>query len=464
MEFEDQDLHRFLEAYRREYPDDVLEVGERLPDGQDVTALAFELWARGRAPIIQCRVQGVEVPIVTNLFASRERLSRILGTRPGELHRTFAEKASRALPPRVVGDGPVLAVREDDVDLTRFPMIRHFEQDAGPYLTSAVVIAEDPEGRGANASYHRCMLASPTSLATSLHSRGHLWRYLQAAAERRQVLPVAVVVGGHPLFLLACAARVGIEVDERAIAGGLFGRPLDVVPTPRYRIGVPASSDYVLEGFIDPEAFAPEGPFGEFSGYASARSTNNLITVETVLRREDPLLLDIVSGHSPDHLNLGRLPREADLLARLQERYPEVVALHFPPSGTHFHCYVSVRPRVPGLARQVLLALLGLDPYVKLAVAVDDDVDPTDEAQVLWAVATRFQADRDLLVVSGVPGSLLDPSAEGGRTARMGLDATRGPGFEGQRVSLPEASVRRARRLLGGEPAEAGSPAAPTVI
>jgi 2,5-furandicarboxylate decarboxylase 1 len=450
-----QDLHEFLRGYSESHPDDVLIVADRLSSDQAVTALAFELHARGRAPVLVCSdVEGLGMPLATNVFASRERVARILDTDVASIHQTFFAAAANRIPPKDVGEGPVLDERldEGEIDLRSLPMIRHLEQDRAPYWTSAIVLARDPNGGSMNASYHRCMISSPAdppTLATSLHSRGHLWRFLSRAADRGESLPVAVVLGGHPLFMLASSARTGMEVDEREIAGGLFGDPLEVVPTPRYGIGVPATSDLVLEGVIDPRVRAEEGPFGEYSGYASARSTNNLIEVETVLRRKDPMLLDVVSGHSPDHLNLGRIPRESELLMRIRERYPEVEAIHYPSSGTHFHCYVSMQARVPGQPRQVLLALLGMDPYLKMAVAVDNDIDVRREEEVLWAVATRFQADRDLFVISGVPGSLLDPSSDQGRTSRLAIDATRKAGFEGERVTLSAEAVETALRILG---------------
>src|SRR5262249_50727103 len=151
------------------------------------------------------------------------------------------------------------------------------------------------------------------------------------------------------------------------------------------------------------------------------------------------------------HLNLGRIPREADLVAQLQARFPDVVALRYPPSGTHFHCVVALRRgAATGLARQVLVALLGLDPYVKLAIAVDDDVDVRRDDEVQWAVATRFQADRDVIVVPEMPGSMLDPSSAMGITTRMALDATTPPGFDGVRISLSERAVSTARAVLDG--------------
>ncbi len=125
-------------------------------------------------------------------------------------------------------------------DLHDLPLITHFETDRAPYITSGIVVAEDPNGVG-NLSYHRAMVHSSSELATSLHSRGDLWRLLQGAGERGEVLPVAMVVGGHPLFMLGAAARVPITVDERQVAGGLFGEPLQVVRTPLHGIQVPAT-------------------------------------------------------------------------------------------------------------------------------------------------------------------------------------------------------------------------------
>ncbi|HEY7280255.1 MAG TPA: UbiD family decarboxylase [Actinomycetota bacterium] len=446
-----QDVRIFLEDYRARFPEDVLEIEEELDPDQDVTAIAMELESRGRAPLLVCpSVRGLSVPVVTNVFASRARVARLLGTTPAGLHDAYVAASARMERPRVVDDGPVMEVTEEGegVDLRRIPMLTHFADDRGPYLTSAIVVAEDPATGVGNLSYHRSVLASPTTLATSLHSRGHLWRYLATAAERAQVLPVAVVVGGHPLFMLAASARVGIDVDERDIAGGLFGEPLEVVRTPMHGLAVPAASEFVLEGVIDPAANADEGPFGEFSGYSTSRSTNNLIQVSAVLRRSDPILVDVVSGNSADHLNLGRVPRESEMSARLRERFPDVERIEYPASGTHFHCYVAMRQGIPGMARQVALALLGWDPYLKLVVVVDDDVDLSRDEDVLWALATRFQADRDVIVVGGLPGSMLDPSSEGGATARLGLDATRGSGFTARRVALSDRAVARARDLL----------------
>lgn len=447
-----QDAHAFVDAYRDAYPHDVLTVREPLSADQDVTALVAELAARGRHPLLVCEsIEGLAAPLVTNLFASRERIGRMFGVAPDALFDAYQQRANAPLAPRIVTSGAVLdCVTEGDaVDLAQLPMIRHFESDRGPYVTNAVIVAEDPVTGIANLSYHRSMRHARNALATSLHSRGHLWRMLQTAKARGEALPVAMVIGAHPFFMLAASARVPFGVDERTIAGGLFGAPLELVRTPRYGIGVPANAEFVLEGSIDPDAWAEEGPFGEFTGYSSDRSTNNVLCVDTVMCRRDAWLVDVVGGPYAEHLTLARLPREAEMSEKLKARFPAVKALHYPNSGTHFHCYVSLEQSRDGEARQIMLALLGWDPYLKNVVAVDSDIDIASDEQVLWAIATHFQPHRDLFVVDGLPGSPLDPSSTAqGTTSRMGIDATRGASFDGVRAVVGDAARQRARALL----------------
>jgi UbiD family decarboxylase len=446
----DQDLRVFLDAYRAKHPEDVFVVDEPLSADQDLTALVWQLAARGHHELLICtKVSGFEEPVVTNMFASRERVARMLETDVAHLHSTYQARARNLLAPRVLGTGPVLdhVLSGEQVDLSALPLIKHFESDASGYITSGIIYAEHPDTKVGNLSYHRAQLHTKAELATSLHSRGHLWQMLTAAKEHGSSLPAAMIIGAHPLFMLAASARVGAEVDERFIAGGLFGAPLEVVNTPRYGLGVPATAELVLEGVIDPDRSITEGPFGEFSGYSSHRTTNTSFQVETVLTRNGSFLLDVVGGNSAEHLNLARIPRESEMAEKLKERFPSVTALHYPTSGTHFHCYVALRQSRPGEARQVLLGLLGWDPYVKTAVALDADVDITDDAQVLWALATHFQPDRDLFVLDGLPGSPLDPSSSlDGTTSRLGLDATRGPGFAGTRIEIAPAAMERAAR------------------
>ncbi len=449
-----QDLHDFLASYTADHPHDVLRISDRVPDSQDVASLVWTMASTNRREMLRFeRIAGIPHEVVTNVFACRRRIARILGAEShDDLHTTYQARTRHLIPPVEVGEGPVFdrTTEADRIDLRTFPLITHFATDRAPYVTSGIMVAEGEDGVG-NLSYQRAMVHSPTEFATSLHSRGDLWRMLGAAAARGRSLPVALVMGGHPLFMLAASARVPMNVDERQVAGGLFGSPLEVVRTPLYGIAIPATTDFVFEGVIDPSETVEEGPFGEFTGYSSDRSTNSLFRVEGIYSRSDPVLIDIVGGNSDEHLNLGRIPREAEMAEKLKDRFPDVVALHYPNSGSHFHCYVKLRPGRAGQARQVMLGLLGWDPYVKTVIAVDDDIDMTNDAEVLWALAAHFQPATDLFVIDGLPGSPLDPSSSlAGTTSRLALDATRGPNFNGIRIGFDEESLARARALLAG--------------
>lgn len=449
--FHPQDVRSYLAAYRTAHPEDVLTVTDPVSDDQDATALVFALAERGRAPVVELKsVAGLDVEVVTNIFGSRTRIARMFGAEEAGLHAAYQAAAGRGTEPVEVESGPVTElVTSSGIDLHALPMLKHFATDRAKYITSGIIIGEHPETGAGNLSYHRAMINSPDTLATSLHSRGHLWRLLNMARDAGRPMPVAMVIGAHPLFMIAASARLAFGEDERVVAGGLLGAPLEVVRTPRHGIRVPAQAEIVLEGVLDPGAHVEEGPFGEFTGYSSDRSTNNLFKVETVLRRERPILVSVTGGASAEHLNLGRVPREAEMVEKLKARFPAVTAVHYPASGTHFHAYVALDQSRVGEARQVMLGLLGWDQYLKTVIAVDSDVDVTRDAEVLWALSTHFQPHRDVMILDHLPGNALDPSASGiGTTSRMGLDATRGPDFHGVRAEIGAEARARAEAVL----------------
>ncbi|MBN7784323.1 UbiD family decarboxylase [Ponticoccus gilvus] len=447
-----QDVRHFLAGYAAAHPEDVIEIDSEVSDDQDATALIWALAAQGRQPLLQLnRVAHLQSPVLCNVFGSRQRIARLFDTDEPGLHAAYQKRSRAAMPSKVVDHGPVLeqVISGADVDLNLLPMLKHFETDRKKYITSGIILGEDPDTGIGNLSYHRAMIHSKNQLATSLHSRGHLWRLLNMSKELGRPMPVAMIIGGHPLFMLAASARLAFEEDERDIAGGLMGAPLEVVETPKYGIRVPAHAEIVLEGVIDHEASVEEGPFGEFTGYSSDRSTNNLFTVETILRRNAPILVSVAGGNSAEHLNLGRIPREAEMVEKLRARFPSVTAVHYPSSGTHFHAYVAMNQSREGEARQVMLGLLGWDQYLKTVIVVDADVDITRDEEVLWALSSHFQPHRDVVIIEGLPGNALDPSASGiGTTSRMGLDATRGPDFHGTRALIGAEAQARAAALL----------------
>ena len=336
------------------------------------------------------------------------------------------------------------------MDVRQLPISRHFQQDAGRYIGSGILVCKDPDTGVRNLSYQRLQIKDKNRFGASLHSRGHIWDHLQRSAARGKNLEVAVVLGAHPAVHLAAGAKVGMEVDEYDIAGGLLGQPVELVKCRTIDVEVPANAEIVLEGELLAAVHEDEGPYGEYTGYSTYRSTRNVLVIKAITRRDKPIYLDVIPGYSNEHLLLGRVAKEAHVFDRLQEVLPSLKALNYPKSGTHFHAYMSFAKMAEGQARHALMLLFGLDSYIKLAVAVDDDIDVYNEEEVLWALATRFQADTDMFVVPKVFCNRLDPSSVDGMSAKMGLDATAPLTWDVERTTVPAQASQLAQELLKG--------------
>jgi UbiD family decarboxylase len=446
-------LRAFLETLETKAPDQVRRVSAEVDPDYEPTALVMELERRGERPVLWLdRVRGSRFPVVTNVFADRRRFAAALGVEPDALADEWLVRGDRRFAPRLRETGPIrdVVVTGDNVDLAALPVLRHFAEDAGPYITNGIVVARDPDTGVRNASFHRLQIRGRTRLGTSLHSRRHLWDYQRRAEGRGQALPVSIVIGAHPLFLLGAGLWKGpIDVDEYEVAGGFMGQPLDVVPGVTVPVEAPAEAEFVLEGHVLAGVREPEGPFAEFTGYASERSTEHVVEVTAILHRRDAIYQDVMSGISAEHTTLLAVPQEARMLRVLRGHYPSVTQVTYPQSGAcRLHCYVAMRPTAEGQAKNVAMTAFGEDLSLKLVVVVDADVDVTRDDDVLWAMATRMQADRDLVVVPNAMGAILDPSSRAGTTAKLVIDATRPPGAFPNRHSLPPMAVVRAAALL----------------
>jgi len=312
-----------------------------------------------------------------------------------------------------------------DVDLAKLlPLPTHNEHDSGAYITAGLLIARNPATGVQNVSIHRLQLSGPNRLGALLLPR-HTNMFYEAAEHAGHPLDVAIVIGVDPLTLLASQAIAPIDFDELTIAGALHGAPLRVVKCLTNDIRVPAEAEIVLEGRLLPRLREPEGPFGEFPQYYGERAERHVIEIDAVTQRKDALFHTIVGG-GLEHLLLGGIPREATLLAHLRRSFPNVRDVHLARGGVcRYHLHVQIAKRQEGEAKNVMMGAFAGHYDVKHVIVVDEDVDIHDPAEVEWAVATRFQADRDLVIVPESQGSKLDPSTRDGVGAKMGLDATK---------------------------------------
>ena len=378
-------------------------------------------------------------PVVSGLVSTRAWIAEALGTDEAGLLDRYQRAIESPLPCREVGraEAPVQQEVVRDVDLERdLPLPVHNEHDAGPYVTAGLVIAANPETGGRNVSINRLQAIGPDRLGILMLPRD-LHRFYDAAEARGEALPVAVAIGVDPATLLASQAIVPLDSDELEVAGALHGAPLPVVRCATNPVLAPADAEIVIEGRLLPHERAREGPFGEFPQYYGPAGDRPVLAVDAISRRRDAVFHTIVPA-AMEHLLLGAIPREASLLSLLRRSFPSVLDVHLPVGGVcRYHLYVQIRKRWDGEPRNVMMGAFAGHADVKQVVVVDEDVDVHDPQAVEWAVATRFQAGEDLVVVPGAQGSRLDPSArEGGRVDKMGLDATRPLGADPFRFTV----------------------------
>ncbi|GGF70059.1 hypothetical protein GCM10007301_32260 [Azorhizobium oxalatiphilum] len=370
------------------------------------------------------RPGGHDIPVVVNLFTQRAWVADALGVSEDDLLPSFLAAARDPLPWTEVEQAPAQEVVHTDVDLLKLlPIPKHNELDSGPYITAALLIARNPVTGIQNVSIHRCQVSGPNRIGVLLLPR-HTLAYLRMAEQADKGLEIALVIGVHPACLLASQAIAALDEDEMEIAGALLGAPLEMVKCRTNEVRVPGHAEIVIEGRILPKVKEPEGPFGEFPQYYGPRAPREVIEVDAVTHRRDAIFHTIVGG-SFEHLVLGGVPREATLLQHLKRSFPNVLDVRLTRGGTcRYHLVVKIDKTNEGEPKNIIMGAFGGHYDIKQVVVVDKDVDISSADEIEWAIATRFQADRDMVLVAGALGSKLDPSAEDGISAKLGFDAT----------------------------------------
>ena len=322
-----QDLRSFVDAYGRAHPGEVIRVTEPVSIEEDVMALVLEYERRRRFPILLFeKVVGHDIPIVCNAVASRRALAFALGVVERALAAEYARRIKDYVKPVVVPKAPFghRMLTGAALDLAKLPMPLYFPGDAGRYLTAGMLVARDPETGVETEGYHRFQLKGPDRMGVSLHSRRRMFEYQRRAEAKGKALPCAVVLGLHPLVSMGSLAYPPPDVGKFEVVGGLLGEPLEVAPCSTIDLHVPAAAEIVIEGEILPGVREPEGPFGEFTGYFSRRSTEHVFVAKAIAMREKPWFQSIGSGRAGDHITTLGLIREAEITNALARVIPNV--------------------------------------------------------------------------------------------------------------------------------------------
>lgn len=451
----DQSLGSYLNSLIEKYPQDMVRITDTVQPRFDITALTLELEKLSDPPALLFeKIAGHDMPVLTNLFASRRRLALAMAVEEADLPQELDRRLNSFISPVMAEDADFEIESYPGSDLNMLPIQTHLPEDGGPYITGGMLVARDPDTGRPTAGYHRLMYKGGNRLGVSLHSRRKLWDYFLRSEKLGRPLPCAIVTGVHPLIYLGSISFPPPQRDKFELMGGLFGEPLRLRQCKTIDLLVPAYSDILIEGEILNGVREDEGPFGEFTGYVSARSTRNVFVAKSIFIKEGAIYQDICPGLTRDHLLAASILREIAIKAQVQRVVREVKAVHVPRSGCGgFSCYISIKKTAEGQPKQALLAAMSVDHYLKTVIMVDDDIDVFDEAQVLWALNTRMRADRNIFVLPDAMGTLLDPSAsDEALVAKLGIDATKPITRFAQTLSVASdqrAWAKKAMKKLG---------------
>lgn len=427
IDFERFRLRRFMEALVtagecrvHEKPFDLIDVAGML-DGSEKA-----VWFKAVGP--------ERAELAGNVMGSRRRLALAFETDAATLPTLLRNAYASPIAPVEVAsaEAPVHEVVETGAkaDLLSLPINLQHSRDGAPYISASLDFARDPSTGGINIGVRRMMLRGAREAGVDLNAPSDLRAIYQQAAARGERTEVAYVVGAHPADFIAGTAsdRLG---DELALMGALRGAAVPVVKCKTIDVVVPADAEFVLEGYLDPAGFVePEGPYGEFLGYYGEVKLNPVFHLTAITRRGDALFQTATIGGRflgrTDTAQLVAAKTEATIWRALEQAVREPCAVCCSvSSGGMFNVRVAIRQRYAGEARNAIAAVFCSVADVKHVFVVDDDIDVFDDGQIDWALATRFQADRDLVVGSGFRAVPIDPSLRGARAgAKAGFDCT----------------------------------------
>jgi UbiD family decarboxylase len=451
-----QSLRGFLKMVETDYPDQLLRISKAVDLRLEMTSVVFELERAGKNPVVIFeRPGGFNISVVTNVAANRRLLAACLGVEQSQLPTAFRERCQKYIPCELVSEAPwnEVVIEDDEVDLYKLPIPLQFSVDGAPYITAGQISARDPVTGVDTTGFHRLMLKGKNRLGVSLHSRRRMYEFHRRAEERGQALPAVITIGTHPLhYMGSMVYAYPPNVRKFEIIGGLFGEPYRLARSGIDDLEIPAGAEIVIEGEILAGLHEPEGPFGEFTGYASYRSTQNVFVAKRIRMRADAMYQSVTSGMSKDHILVSCVTREGEILNALRRNIPNVRNVHVPHTTCGaFVAFISIKKTADGEPQMAIMAALGTELYTKYVIVVDDDVDIFDLNDVMWAVATRVRAEKDIFFIPGAKAAILDPTSDPQNftVTKMGIDATRPVGRDfAERLIISDEQRTKAREIL----------------
>ncbi|GAB2991582.1 4-hydroxy-3-polyprenylbenzoate decarboxylase [Psychrosphaera aestuarii] len=450
-----KDLRDFID--KLEEQGELIRITAEVDPDLEMTEIA-DRTLRGEGPALLFEnPKGYSIPVLANLFGTPKRVAMGMGQDSVEALREvgktlaflkepeppagFKDAFSKLpifkqvlnLSPKEVKKAPCqkVVIEGDDVDLTKLPIMRCWPGDVAPLVTWGLTVTKGPNKPRQNLGIYRQQLLGPNKLIMRwLSHRGGALDFQEfKKSNPGEKYPVAVALGADPATILGAVTPVPDTLSEYGFAGLLRGDKTEVVKCISNDLQVPASAEFVLEGYLDPEEMAPEGPYGDHTGYYNEVESFPVFTVTHITHRKDPIYHSTYTGRPPDEPAILGVALNEVFVPIIQKQFPEIVDFYLPPEGCSYRmAVVTMKKQYPGHAKRVMMGVwsfLRQFMYTKFVIVCDDDVNARDWNDVMWAITTRMDPARDTVMIENTPIDYLDfASPVSGLGSKMGLDAT----------------------------------------
>jgi len=388
------------------------------------------------------KIKGKKFKLVSNLIGTRKRFALAVGSKEFNIHEKVIQAIEHPKKPKKISKGQFMENQSSDISI--LPIVKHFEKEPGPFITSSIIYTKNPERETQNSSFHRLMPLDKKHFSVRMVEGRDLHRAFIYSKNQNKDLKVAITIGVHPAISIAGAYQADWGKDELDIANSILGGKLRLAECPYSGMFVPSGAEIVMEGRILHNKTHKEWMVEMLRTYDFARH-QPVFELESLYYRNNPIFHDVLSGYSEHRMLMG-MPIEAKLNRNLKKAFPQIKQVSMTNGGCNWlHAVVQIKKRKDSDTKSIIKKTFVTHRSLKMVTIVDDDIDPNDAASVEYAMATRFQADRDLLILKNVRGSSLDPSSDQKRlkTAKLGIDATkklskRKEGFEIAKIPTQE--------------------------
>jgi 2,5-furandicarboxylate decarboxylase 1 len=400
--------------------DELVKVKKVVDPKYEIAAIISKL-ENGKAVLFES-VKNSKFKVVANILGTRERVAMAIGSSEDDIDGRIAHAVSKPFVAKHLQTNPWLKTSKN---LFQIPIVTHFEKDTGPYITSSLVFARNPETGSQNLSTHRLLRTGETSLVIRMVEGRHLHKCYSYAKEHHEDLRITIVVGSHPAISVASAYQAPYGQDEIQIANSLMERRLTTTNAPLSGLRVPVDSEILIEGKI----LTDKNDYDcmvEMLGTYDKKRLQPVVEVDRVYYNENSIYYDILPGFTEHRLLMG-LPVESRIRAEVTNVVPTTRDVYLTQGGCNWlDAVIQIKKTLEGQPKNAILAAFSAHPSLKIAIVVDEDIDPRNPAQVEYAISTRCQADRDFVIIPGAKGSSLDPSSdqENLLTTKLGIDAT----------------------------------------